>query len=217
MNLEQARHNMIKQQIRPWDVIDERVLEAMQQIPREEFVPEAYKNFALADFEIPLNTEQKMMFPRVEGRLLQALDIQEDDNILEIGTGSGYVTALLAKLGKNVTSVEIDAELAQSAKEKLAAHGCNNASVIEGDGVKGWNTQAPYDVILIQASLMEIPKCFYEQLRVSGRMVAVMGSAPVMNAVLVKRLNANNFDTVHLFETDIAPLINQSIKKHFDF
>ncbi len=217
MNRELARHNMIVQQIRPWDVNDDRVLEAMAKVPRESFVPENYQNLAFSDLEIPLNDSVVMMFPRIEGRMLQALNIQPNDNVLEVGTGSGYVTAVMSKLGKKVTSVEIDEALAQSAQARLTALGIHNASVAVGDAANGWNSNSPYDAIAISQSLTEIPKTYLEQLKVGGRLFAVIGTEPMMQAVIVKRINANSYETTTLFDTTLPPLQNQKSNEHFEF
>ena len=144
MNLDQARLNMIEQQIRPWEVLDQRVLDLLNTVPREEFVPEAYRMLAYTDMSIPLGDGQVMMPPRVEARIVQALNLQEDETVLEIGTGSGYVTALLASLARQVISVDINPDMIRQASDKLAAHGITNVTLETGDGARGWNAHAPY-------------------------------------------------------------------------
>ena len=153
MNIEQARFNMVEQQIRPWNVLDQRVLDLMSSTPREEFVPETYRSVAFSDTNIPLPRGQSMMAPKIEARMMQALDVKPNDEALEIGTGSGYVTALLARSCRHVTSVEIHGELSQVAGERLNTAGLENVSLRVGDGVQGWVPGAPYDVIAVTGSV----------------------------------------------------------------
>jgi protein-L-isoaspartate(D-aspartate) O-methyltransferase len=208
LNLETARHNMIESQVRTWDVMDERVLELLARAPREDYVPAAYRNLAYVDMNLPLPRGQVMMAPKVEARLLQALTIKPTDRILEVGTGSGYLTALLAALGKQVYSVEIFDDLARAAAERLAAHGVTNVSVETGDAANGWDRHAPYDVIVLTGSVPQLPKAFRAGLAPGGRLFAIVGQSPVMEAKLIERTAADNFDETSLFETDLPPLLN---------
>jgi protein-L-isoaspartate(D-aspartate) O-methyltransferase len=216
MDMEQARFNMIEQQIRPAEVLDPRVLEVVAQTPREDFVPEAYRELAFSDTNIPLGGEV-MMKPIMEARLLQALDIQPTDKILEIGTGSGYFTALLAKLGSHVHSVEIDPTLQAQAEAKLAAHNITNVSLVEGDGARGWDQDGPFDVIAITGSLPLLPESFQQNLSIGGRMVVIVGQAPVMEAKLITRVADDQWATEDLFETELPALRNAEQPQAFVF
>ncbi|MEN9868200.1 MAG: hypothetical protein RL748_3790, partial [Pseudomonadota bacterium] len=161
MNIEQARFNMIEQQIRPWNVLEQDVLSLLSLVKREQFVPAAYKNLAFVDTEIPLPNHEVMLAPKVEARLLQAVAVKKHEQVLEIGTGSGYMAALLAHQGRYVTTVEIDPELKAMAEKNLAAHGVSNASVALGNGAQGWATgMEPYDVIVISGALPVLPDSF---------------------------------------------------------
>jgi protein-L-isoaspartate(D-aspartate) O-methyltransferase len=215
MDIEQARFNMIEQQVRPWDVLDQQVLDTMERIPREAFVPEKYRTLAFADINIPLGHEQVMMAPKVEGRLLQALAITQSDSVLEIGTGSGYLTACLAALGNHVTSYEIFPDLSQAAGEKLAANGCRNVTLIEGDAAGGLDRSTRYDVIAVTGSLPELRTTFHNNLSHGGRLFMVTGTPPVMEAVLVTRIDDDNWKTESLFETSLPPLVNAVTEKRF--
>jgi protein-L-isoaspartate(D-aspartate) O-methyltransferase len=208
LNLEQARHNMVLQQIRPWDVLDQRVLDLLESMPREDFVPEHYRNVAYADIAIPLGHHEVMMPPRVEARMLQALAIQPQDTVLEIGTGSGFVTALLAKLARYVHSVEIHEELHRTAAATLQEHGLINVSLDTGDAARGWTNCGQVDVIAITGSLPLLPEAFQQSLKPGGRLFAIVGDAPAMEATLITRLAENEFRRENLFETDLPPLRN---------
>ena len=208
MNLENARHNMIEQQIRPWEVLDQRVLDLLNEIPRENFVPQRYLKLAYADTTIPLGDEQVMMPPCVEARILQALNIQADETVLEVGTGSGYVTALLASLAEHVYSVDINTEMTRTAGEKLADHGIINVTLETGDAARGWDAHAPYDVIVLTGSLPLLPDNFKQALTVGGRLLAIVGDAPAMDVVLITRVGESEWTQETLFETDLPPLIN---------
>ena len=208
MNLELARHNMIEQQIRPWEVLDQRILDLLQQVPREDFVPPRYRKLAFADIEIPLGHGEVMMQPKLEARLLQALDIQPNDRVLEVGTGSGYVTALLAHLGRQIFSVEINGELLEQARQRLASHNITNVTLTQGDAAGGWSSGAPYDAILLTGSVPELPEAFLKTMTIGGRLVAVVGSAPIMEATLITRLGENEWSEEGLFETVTPPLRN---------
>ncbi|HEC18053.1 MAG TPA: protein-L-isoaspartate O-methyltransferase [Gammaproteobacteria bacterium] len=214
---ETARFNMIEQQIRPAEVLDSRVLNTIATTPREDFVPEQYRNLAFSDVNIPLPHGQVMMKPLMEARLLQALDIQPTDKILEIGTGSGYFTALLARLGGHVNSVDIEPDFIASARQKLDAHGITNVSLVEGDAARGWTQGGPYDAIAITGSLPILPDSFQQQLSVGGRMVAIIGQSPVMEALLITRVGENEWAQESLFETDFPALKNAEQPPAFHF
>ena len=199
---------MVEQQIRPWDVLDQDVLSLLDQLPRDEFVPENYRNLAYADLRIPLGHGQVMMEPKMEARIIQALDVQKSDKVLEIGTGSGYMTALLATLGDHVYSVELHSELQVEAKQRLAGHDIANVTLESGDAAEAWDTHAPYDVIVITGSLPLMPEHYRQSLKVGGRMFVVVGDAPAMGAHLITRLGEDEFTDEVLFETDLQPLEN---------
>jgi protein-L-isoaspartate(D-aspartate) O-methyltransferase len=213
---EQSRFNMIEQQIRTWEVLDPKVLELLNKVPRENFVPESYQGLAFADLEIPIGYGQVMLSPKMEARMLQALNLKKTDNVLEIGTGSGYMTALLAKLAKEVLSVELTPELSAAAAPKLVAHSISNITLEVGDGARGWKNDA-FDVIVLTASLPVLPQTFEQQLKVGGRLLAVVGEAPVMEAVLVTCVSAGVYRRVSLFETCIPSLINATQPERFAF
>ena len=215
MNLENARFNMIEQQIRPWEVLDQQVLDLLNKLPREDFVPERYRKLAYMDTTISLGNDQVMMPPRVEARILQALNVQPDETVLEVGTGSGYVTALLASLGDHVYSVDINAEMTRTAGEKLADRGISNVTLETGDAARGWDAHAPYDVIVITGSLPLLPTSFKRTLKEGGRLVAVVGDSPVMEVVLITRVGESEWAQETLFETDLPALINAPEPERF--
>ncbi|NOX93175.1 MAG: protein-L-isoaspartate O-methyltransferase [Gammaproteobacteria bacterium] len=216
-NTEQARFNMIEQQIRPAEVLDQRVLEVISNTPREAFVPANYRDLAFSDINIPLPNGQMMMKPIMEGRLLQALNIQPEDSILEIGTGSGYFTALLARLGKQVHSIEIDADIMATAQERLATRGIDNVTLLQGDAAQGWDQDGPFDVIAITGSLPILPGSIQQQLTVGGRMVAIVGQSPVMQVFLITRVSETEWNSKCLFETDFPALVNAEQPSAFVF
>lgn len=217
MELEQARINMIEQQIRPWDVLDQNTLDLITELPREDFVPEDYRQLAYADIAIPIEHGQIMMHPKIEARMLQALTIHPTDKILEIGTGSGYVTALLAKAGNHVYSVDIHPDFIEQAGKKLAAQGISNVTLEVGDAVNGWSKHGLYDVIAITGSLPVIPDSFKKSLNRGGRLFGVIGEAPVMEAVFMQRVGSNDIRSESLFETDLPRLINSPEPPKFVF
>lgn len=220
MNFEQARFNMVEQQVRPWDVLDSRVLDVIGEIPREIFAPQQYKNLAYADTAIPLGSYEghpcTMAHPIIDGRILQELDIQGEDLILEIGTGSGYLTACLAALGRHVDSVDINAEMTAMATKSLQALGINNVILSTGDASKTWQQKHNYDVIVIAAAMKSIPDSYKKLLKINGRMFVVTGNAPVMTARRVTRIDNNEWTSEELFETSIEPMIQIS-KQKFTF
>ena len=216
-NFETARFNMVEQQVRPWDVLDPQVLQLLASAPREDYVPDAYRQLAYADIEIPLGQGEAMMYPRVEGRMLQALDIKPTDRILEVGTGSGFVTSLLAHLGDSVYSIEIVPEFSQSAGEKLARHNITNVTLEVGDGVRGWDAHQPYNAILVTGSIPEVYDEFKQQLAIGGRLAVVVGSGVAMDAVQVVRTDKNTWVTTSLFETELKPLVHADAPRTFTF
>jgi len=217
MNIEQARFNMIEQQIRPWEVLDQRVLDLMSEVPREDFVPKDYRQLAFADTNIPLPHDQVMMSPKLEGRLLQALMLTPKDTVLEIGTGSGYLTALLAKSTRHVDSVDIFADVVETAQDQLNALNINNVSLQVGDAINGWNTDTHYDVIVLTGSVPLLQSHFQEQLKEGGGLFAIVGDEPVMEAWLINRVVGNNLDTEVLFETSLPPLLGAPTPARFTF
>jgi protein-L-isoaspartate(D-aspartate) O-methyltransferase len=216
VDFDQARINMIEQQIRPWEVLDERVLEVLASTPREDFVPPPYRNLAFADICIPLGHGQVMMRPNLEGRLLQALAIQPSDCILEVGTGSGYLSACLAKLGARVISVDIFPEFIQEARQKLKRQQINNVLLHSGDAVHGWGKQR-YDVIAITGSLPVLPDHWRQQLNVGGRLFVIVGEPPIMEALLITRLSEGEWTEESLFDTELPALLNASKPTVFEF
>ena len=217
INIETARHNMVVSQIRTGSVLDERILELVRRAPRHEFVPAEHRLHAFADMQIPLSHGEVMMAPLVEARLLQALAIKPTDKILEIGTGSGYVTWLLSQLGKKSHSIEILPEFTQRASEKLAAHGAGNVELEIGDGARGWDKHAPYDAILVTGSMPLLPEDLKNNLAIGGRLAVILGQSPAMEAQLITRLTQNSFETNGLFETDLASLKNALAPSAFAF
>lgn len=217
MDIERARFNMIEQQIRPAEVLDPRVLETIATTPRETFVPADYRDLAFSDTNIPLGHGQVMMKPILEARLLQALNVQPSDKILEIGTGSGYFTALLAKLGGHVYSVEILPELLEQARVKLAALNINNITLEQGDAAGGWDGNNPFDVIAVTGSLPILPESFQRGLTVGGRMVVIVGTAPAMEVRLITRVSEESWTSESLFETVLPALINAAQPPAFVF
>jgi protein-L-isoaspartate(D-aspartate) O-methyltransferase len=206
MNIEQARFNMIEQQIRPWNVLDQDVLDLLVVVKREEFVPAACKNLAFVDTEIPLPGGEFMFTPKLEARLLQEVMLKKHENVLEIGTGSGYMAALLAHKGRHVTSIEISPELKSMAEKNLSQAGVTNVTVELGDGSTGWAKGAPYDVIVISGALEVLPEEFLAQIKVGGRIAVIEGTAPVMSANIITRVGEAAYDTVKVFETVVKPL-----------
>lgn len=220
MELEQARFNMIEQQIRPWDVLDQRVLDLLAEVPREDFVPEDYRRLAYADIAVPIGEGEVMMHPKLEARMLQAVDLHPTDVVLEVGTGSGYVTALLARATRHVYSVEIHPTLSQAAAGRLTAHGLENVTLETGDASQGWDQhELRYDVIVITGSLPQLPESFQHMLNRGGRLFAVVGESPVMEAILVRRVgpHAHDFSREALFETEVPPLRNAPKPRRFVF
>lgn len=218
MELAQARFNMIEQQIRPWDVLDQRVLDLLEILPRDDFVSDTNKSLAYADVSIALEHGEVMMPPKVEARLVQALNINESEQVLEIGTGSGYVTAMLAKMAAQVTSVDIHEDFLAQAKSRLDAHDISNVTLERGDAANGWKAdEATYDVIAVTGSLPQYIDAFQKSLNVGGRLFVIAGQAPIMEALLVTRVTMGEWVKQSLFETDLAPLQNASTPSSFVF
>ena len=220
MNLEQARTNMVEQQIRPWEVLDQDVLDLLYTVPREEFVPASCRNLAFTDMEIPIGEGEKMWAPKIEARVLQELAPKRSDRVLEIGTGSGYLTALLAHRAAHVTSVEIRPALAAFGKANIARHGVDNVTLEVGDGARGYAKGGPYDIVVLTGSVPMLPRSLLESLAPGGRAFAVIGEAPLMTASIVSRTARGtppSFRTTALFETVIAPLVNCEQPSRFAF
>jgi len=216
-NMEQARFNMIEQQIRPCEVLDVRILELLKHVRREHFVPKGMQEVAFADLEIPLGYGVSMWKPKLEARTLQELHLTHSDQVLEVGTGSGYLTALLSALAGHVTSVEIVPQLSAAAKQNLAAMRRDNITLEIGDASHGWGAGANYDVIVLTGSTPVLPAAFQNSLKVGGRLFAIVGDAPVMEAMLITRVAPDTFETVNIMETCVAPLQNAEQPKRFVF
>jgi len=217
MDTETARFNMIEQQIRPWDVLDPRILTALHEVHREDYVPPAYRNLAFADMHIPLDHGQVMMQPKQEARLLQELVLRPTDRVLEIGTGSGHVTALLAYLAGHVDTVDIFPDFIESAKKKLADHGVNNVTFHEGDGARGWESSQSYDAVFLTGSVVELPAQYKSLLANGGRLTAIVGRDPVMEAILVEHLSGEQYRATSLFDTSLPPLVHAEAEPSFIF
>lgn len=217
MDLEQARFNMVEQQIRPWEVLDQTVLDLLFKVRREEFVPATYRSLAFFDMEIPLGQGESMWSPKLEARAAQALQLNKTDKVLEIGTGSGYLTALLASLAGHVYSVEIHADFIREAETRLKAHGFGNITLETGDASLGWEKHAPYDAIVVTGSLPIMPANLPAQLAPGGRLFAITGDDPVMEAQLVTCVSHGVFRTESLFETSVKPLVNAVQPERFTF
>jgi protein-L-isoaspartate(D-aspartate) O-methyltransferase len=220
MNIEKARFNMIEQQIRPWDVLDQDVLDLLVVVKREAFVPAAYKSLAFMDTEIPLPGGECMFTPKLEARILQEMSIKKHEQVLEIGAGSGYMAALLAHKARHVTTVEISPALSAMAEKNLQDYGVTNVTVAPGNGAQGWpqnTTDALYDAIVISGSLPVLPDTFLKQLKVGGRLFAIVGESPVMSAQIITRVSDTAYSTAKLFETDVKPLHGAFVPSHFTF
>jgi protein-L-isoaspartate(D-aspartate) O-methyltransferase len=217
LDFAQARFNMVEQQVRPWDVLDQQVLDLLFNVPREAFVPPAYHTLAFADIFIPLAHDQVMMSPKLEGRLLQTLQIKPSDKVLEIGTGMGYFTALLAKLAKRVETVDIYEDFVKTAEKAIRAQQISSICFNTGDAILGWKTDVQYDVIVLTGSVPVLKPHFQEQLKLNGRLLAIVGSDPVMEARLITRTNDNEWQTESLFETSLPALIGAPTSRRFVF
>lgn len=217
MDFEKARFNMVEQQIRPWEVLDQRVLDLMLQIKREDFVPAEQKSLAFVDMELPLANGAVMLAPKVEARIAQELNLRPEDRILEIGTGNGYLTALLASLGQHVYSVDIDENMIESVRTKLAHAGIRNISLKVADGMQGLPDQAPFDVIVLGGSVPVLPDALKQQLTVGGRLFAIIGEAPLMEAKLIVRESEQGWRETVVFETCTGALQAAPQSEKFTF
>lgn len=211
--MEQARFNMVEQQIRPWNVPDVRVLELLTKVKREQFVPPAFQKLAFMDMEIPLGHGASMWYPKLEARALQALQLERSERVLEVGSGSGYLTALLSHLSELVTSVELVPELHALAEKNLAAHHIGNVTLALGDAAQGWD--GSYDAIVLTGSVPVLPEAFQNSLKPGGRLFAIVGAPPAMQAKLITCKAPGMFESVSLFEICIAPLQNVRKPNHF--
>jgi protein-L-isoaspartate(D-aspartate) O-methyltransferase len=217
MNFEKARFNMVEQQIRPWEVLDFDVLDLLMSVRREEFVPEAYKSLALSEAEIPLGHGASMLIPVIEGKILQAIQVKRSDKVLEVGAGSGYFAALLAARADWVRTVEIEPELVKMAHDNLKRYGVENVIVEEGDAIRGWPGNAPYDLIVVSGGVPYIPETLLQQLKVGGRLFAFVGEPQLMTATLVTQVSEGNFRTESLFENAVPMMRNAPQKSQFKF
>jgi protein-L-isoaspartate(D-aspartate) O-methyltransferase len=217
MNFDQARFNMVEQQIRPWEVLDLRVLELLESMHREDFVPVRYRKMAFSDIAIPLDHGQVMMKPVVEGRLLQALELQPDETVLEIGTGSGFITACLAHMAKRVVSVDCFEQFTREAGQKLKEKNIDNVELETGDVMTGWQPEQAHDVLVVTGSVEDVPDHFRGWVNPGGRMFVVCGESPAMEAKLLTKLNATEWREESLFEIDLARLVNAEKAPEFEF
>ena len=217
MNFEHARYNMVEQQVRTWEVIDDRVLNLLESIEREDFVPIRYRKLAFADLNIPLPHGQAMMKPNVEGRMLQALELQPDETVLEIGTGSGFITACLSHLARSVVSVEIFEDLAETAKRTLKDKEVHNIELFTGDALGDWQPEQAHDVVVVTGSVESVPEHFLGWVNPGGRLFVVTGDEPAMEARLLTRLNASEWRDESLFETVLPRLVNAEKAPEFEF
>lgn len=221
MDLEQARFNMIEQQIRPWEVLDPQVLQLLSVVKREDFVPLAHRALAFVDMEIPLREGgaqgQVMLAPRVEARLLQDLNVQAHEKVLEIGAGSGYMAALLAHRAQRVVTLEIQPELARMARANLQRAGIQNVEVREADGAQGAQAEGPFDVILLSGSVAELPQQLLAQLKLGGRLAAIVGDEPMMRATLVTRTGDSAWSTAQPWDTVAPRLLHFAEPSRFHF
>jgi protein-L-isoaspartate(D-aspartate) O-methyltransferase len=217
MNIEQARFNMIEQQIRPWNVLDQDVLDLLHVVKREQFVPAAYQNLAFADSEIPLPGGEAMFNPKVEARILQEIAVKKHEKVLEIGAGSGYMAALLAHKARHVTTVEILPETKALAEANLAKAGVSNVTVELGNGALGWEPGGPYDVVVVSGGLPVLPEALVKQVKVGGRLAVILGDAPAMSFNIVTRVSETAYDTVKVFETNVKTLSGAQTPSRFQF
>jgi protein-L-isoaspartate(D-aspartate) O-methyltransferase len=217
MNLEQARFNMVEQQIRTWEVLNQDVLDLLFEIKREEFLPERSRALAFVDMAAPIGFGEFTWPPKLEARVIQELSLKKSDRVLEIGGGCGYLTALLARSTRHVTSVEIIPELSAFAEKNLRAHAVDNITLAVGDGAQGWKSAQPFDVIVLTGSTQMLPEVFLQNLSPGGRLFAIIGEDPIMKATLVSRNTANDVDRRTLFETSIPPLKHALLREQFVF
>ncbi len=214
-NIELARQNMINNQVRTWDVLDTRVLDTLGTVRREDFVPAAFRNLAFTDMAVPLGHGEVMMKPVVEGRLLQALDLKHTDKVLEIGTGSGYLTACMAQLAAHVTSVDLHEDFSAAAQTTLTGAGIGNVSLETGEAVHAWQPQGRYDVVVVTGAVPDIHERFLSWLEPGGRAFMICGRSPVMRAMLLHREGQDKYRQESLFETDLPWLVHASPAPEF--
>jgi protein-L-isoaspartate(D-aspartate) O-methyltransferase len=217
MNFEQARQNMVENQVRPWDVLDDRVLQVLARVRREDFVDPAHRQLAFADMCLPLGHGEVMMKPVVEGRVLQALDLQPTDRVLEIGTGSGFLTACLAGLAAHVTSVDQHADFTAAAARRLAAAGVGNVTLVTGDAVLAWQPDDRFDAVVVTGAVFQVPPRFFSWLKPGGRLLAVRGQSPAQQAVLLTQEGNGGYREEILFETDLPYLAHAEPPHAFVF
>lgn len=217
MNFEQARFNMVEQQVRPWEVLDERVLALLEKTHREDFVPVRYRKMAFTDMAIPLDHGQSMMKPVIEGRLLQALELKPDETALEIGTGSGFITACLSRMAKQVISVDLYEQFTNEVAAKLKEKGISNVELETGNVMTGWQPEQAHDVLVVTGSVPSIPDHFRGWVNPGGRIFVVCGDEPAMEAMLLTKLSATEWREESLFETDLARLIGAERAPEFEF
>jgi len=217
MDYEQARFNMVEQQIRPWEVLDARVLDLLHKVKREDYVPQVYRSLAFVDMEIPLGAGDLMWSPKIEAKVLQALQLGGHDRVLEVGTGSGYLTALMAHQAGVVVSVELRPDLKNEAERKFKAHGLTNIQCREGDAAREWTDDGGYDAIVLTGSTPLLPAAYLKRLSPGGRLFAIVGEGDAMEATLVTCLASGNFRTDRLFETSVPALKNALEPERFVF
>lgn len=217
MDFEQARFNMVEQQIRPWDVLDLRVLDLLSVVKREDFVPEALRNLAFVDTPLPLGNGAFLLPPRLEARLVQELRLQPTDRVLEIGTATGYITALLAKSSQQVYSVDINPDMTTQARRNLQKAGIGNATLSTGDGLLGLTANAPYNAIVLTGSVTAVPEALKAQLAIGGRLVAIVGHEPAMSLTIVTRVSETEYHTFKQVETNCPPLVGGTVAPAFVF
>lgn len=216
MDILQARNNTIEQQVRPWGGLNNEANEFLKELCRENFVPEKYKKLAFADIEIPLNSTAKMLSPKLEGRILDIVNIQKDEDVLQVGTGSGYLTAVISKLAKSVSTIEIDEELSNSAQQRVQSLDINNVQFINTD-FRDWRTTNFFDIVIIEASVPKIYNSYLHLLKKNGRLFIVEGEGKAMSAKLITRKSENNWESKSLFEVHIDSLIGSQLPQKFEF
>ena len=217
MNFEQARLNMVENQVRPWEVLDARVLEVLGTVRREDFVAPEHRKLAFADLCLPLGHGEVMMKPVVEGRVLQALELTPDDQVLEIGTGSGFLTACMAKLSANVTSLDIHADFVTAAGQRLTGAGINNVTLETGEAVNGWQPSGQFSALVVTGAVHQIPQRFLGWLKPGGRMLVVRGDSPVQHVLLLTHEGNGRYHEESLFETDLPYLTHAEPPRRFVF
>jgi len=216
MDILQARNNTIEQQVRPWGGLNNEANEALKQIHREDFVPKKYKKLAFADIEIPLGSNANMLSPKLEGRILDTVNIQKDDDVLQIGTGSGYLTAVISKLAKSVTTIEIDKELCDLAEQRIQSLNISNVKFENADFIN-WGATNFFDVVIIEASVPKISNSYLHLLKIKGRAFIVEGEGSTMSAKIITRTSEDTWENKSLFETNLRPLIGSQLPKKFEF